>query len=118
MRRTVKAIVEGGNPSKVNGKPYYTVRMEARELNPDYWIMGDGYSVEEAVKDFLEGYQEVKEAFAEHGDFFQELFFEFEITIPYEGALPDYLTQNRLKPAREVQIKPVRAKQREDLVFA
>jgi hypothetical protein len=78
MTTTVKAIIEGGELSPVNDKPYYTVRLDAGELELDYWIMGDGYSIDEAVQDFLEGYQEMKQAFAHRGEFFQELRFVFE----------------------------------------
>ncbi|MDR3127139.1 MAG: hypothetical protein LBU08_01525 [Tannerellaceae bacterium] len=79
MKVTVKAIIEGGEPSSVTGRPYYTIRMDAGEMQPGYWIMGDGYSIDEAIKDFLAGYQEMKAVFAQRDEYFQELNFEFEM---------------------------------------
>lgn len=116
MNKTVKAIVEGGGLlSKVNGKPNYTVRMDTGDLPLDYWIMGDGYSIEEAVRDFLIGYQEMKEAFGKRGEYFQELFFEFE--SPSKMNLPAYLIQNKLTPTEEIQVRQGDTKYGNEVVF-
>jgi hypothetical protein len=99
MGKKIKAFIEGGNPSKVNGKPYYSVYVDLADDTLNYFIMGDGYSPEEAAADFLMCYQEMKAHFAREGEYFEEAFFEFvkDYASPYPLELPEYILQNKLK---------------------
>lgn len=100
MKKRIKAFIEGGYPSKLTGKPYYSVYIKSGDGLLDYFILGDGYSVEEAAADFLAAYHEIKEEFTAQGRPFTEAFFEFvkDFDSPSPLTLPDYILQNKPQP--------------------
>ena len=48
----------------------------------DYGVLGEGYSIEEAKKDFMISYEEMRECFEEQGKEFEEVEFIFRYDIP------------------------------------
>ena len=68
------AIVERGTDGK------YSIYIE--DTNYPYGIIGTGSTVKEAMEDFKEGYQEMKECIESEGVTFVEANFEFKYDIP------------------------------------
>lgn len=68
----VKALIERGNDGT------YGIYIDLNEERLTYGILGDGHTVEEAIEDFNNSYQEMKVYYQEEGKFFQEAEFEFE----------------------------------------
>jgi hypothetical protein len=56
----------------------YGVYFDAEKYNLDYLCIGDGETVEAAVKDFYGSYEEMKTCFAGENRYFQEADFRFE----------------------------------------
>lgn len=83
MKRNVDVIVE-------TGKDLYSCFMVGAE-DLGFGIHGDGKTVKEAIKDFRDGYEEMKDVFAEEGRDCPELEFIFIFDI---GAYFDYYPIN------------------------
>ena len=69
---TVKAIIEMGTDGT------YGVYIDLEEKRLSYGIIGDGNTVQEAVADFKNSYEEMKEYYAEKDKKFQEVEFEYQ----------------------------------------
>ena len=69
---TVKAIIEMGTDGT------YGVYIDLEEKRLSYGIIGDGNTVQEAVADFKNSYEEMKTYYAEIGKNFQEVEFEYQ----------------------------------------
>jgi predicted RNase H-like HicB family nuclease len=72
MKQKVTAIIEKGN-----GK-FVSIYMDEGDENLTYSILGDGYSVEEAIEDFYEAYEEMKECYRDINAPFPEAEFTFK----------------------------------------
>ena len=66
--KKVKVFIERGDDG-------YSAYMEANAM--DYLCVGDGKTVDEAVKDFYDAYNEVKDYYSKNGKSFEEAEFEF-----------------------------------------
>ena len=74
--KKVKAII-----GRVNEGTYvYSVVMDADEV--PFGLNGTGRTVEEAKRDMLEAYTEIKEIMAEKGESYEELSFEYVYDVP------------------------------------
>ena len=74
--KKVKAII-----GRVNEGTYvYSVVMDADEV--PFGLNGTGRTVEEAKRDMLEAYTEIKEIMAQKGESYEELSFEYVYDIP------------------------------------
>ena len=67
----VKAFIERGNDGT------YGVYVDLNDNTLNYGVIGDGYTVQEAVEDFKVGYLEMKELYENEGKHFVEAEFEF-----------------------------------------
>ena len=74
--KKVKAII--GRVNK--GTFVYSVVMDADEV--PFGLNGTGRTVEEAKKDMLEAYAEIKEIMGEKGESFEDLRFEYVYDVP------------------------------------
>lgn len=72
--RQVTAIIETGLDHRIE------IHSDDDTLN--YAVLGEGYSIEEAKKDFMIGYDEMRECFKEQGKEFEEVEFVFRYDIP------------------------------------
>lgn len=111
--RKVKAIIERA------GDGNYSVYMDADDL--DYLVTGTGKTAEEAIQCFKNGYEDMKNYYAEEGKEFVEVEFEYEydmasflsyfskafslaglsrITGINQGQLSHYVTGHRIPSAR------------------
>ena len=84
--RKVKAYLERGS----DGSYGVYVDLDNKTLN--YGIHGVGETSKEAISDFMDGYQEMKELYQEEGNHFVEAEFEIKYDIPsflnyYKGLL-------------------------------
>ena len=71
----VKAFIEKGNDGT------YGVYIDLEENRLTYGIIGDGDTVEEAIADFYNSYEEMKLHYTEQEKVFQEVEFEFEYDV-------------------------------------
>lgn len=113
IMRKVKAIIERA------GDGNYSVYMDADDL--DYLVTGTGKTAEEAIQCFKNGYEDMKNYYAEEGKDFVEVEFEYEydmasflsyfskafslaglsrITGINQGQLSHYVTGHRVPSAR------------------
>jgi hypothetical protein len=103
---TVKAFIEGGDIAVGETRPFFSVYIDLEDDRLNYGIIGSGSSPEEAAEDFLIGYEEMKEYFAECEEPFEEAFFIFvkDFDDPQPLNLPDHIVQNqcKYKPAPQV----------------
>jgi predicted RNase H-like HicB family nuclease len=67
----IKAFIERGKDGT------YGVYVDLEDNTLNYGIIGDGYTVDEAIEDFNIGYLEMKELYKEEGKHFIEAEFEF-----------------------------------------
>lgn len=95
-----------------------------KEDNIPYGIIGDGKTVEETIKDFENGYEDMKECYRENGKKFRECNFTYKYDIPSflqayayaftlaglaritgiaQGQLSHYVTGNRRPSERTVK---------------
>ena len=98
----------------------YGVYYDTEKYNLDYLCIGNGNTVEEAVKDFYVCYEDIRNLFKDENKYFQEVEFEFEydmasflnfytayfslaglsrLTGVAQGQLSHYVTGRR-KPSR------------------
>jgi hypothetical protein len=73
-KKTVTATIERAADGS------YSVYMDAEKLN--YLVTGTGATVEEAVRVFKAGYEDMKLCFAEQGKKFREVDFHFKYDMP------------------------------------
>jgi hypothetical protein len=71
----VKAIIERGNDGT------FGIYIDLKENRLTYGILGDGNTVKEAIEDFYNSYNEMKEYYKEINKAFQEVEFEFKYDI-------------------------------------
>jgi hypothetical protein len=71
----VKAFIERGKDGT------YGVYLDLDENRLNYGIIGDGATVNEAIKDFYACYQDMKKSFEKDNQHFQEASFEFQYDI-------------------------------------
>jgi hypothetical protein len=71
----VKAFIERGNDAT------YSIYVDLDDNLLNYGIHGNGKTVKEAVEDFFNSYQEMKESFNEKGKEFIETTFEFQFDV-------------------------------------
>jgi hypothetical protein len=69
--KKIKAFIERGGDGR------YGVYVDLDDKSLNYGIHGEGYTVNEAVEDFHEGYLEMKESYERDGKPFAEAEFEF-----------------------------------------
>jgi hypothetical protein len=69
--KKVKAFVERGKDGT------YGVYVDLNDNTLNYGIIGDGATVEDAIADFCNSYEEMKELYAEQGKAFVEAEFDF-----------------------------------------
>lgn len=72
--RQVTAIIETGLDHRIE--------IYSDDDTLDYGVLGEGYSIEEAKKDFMISYEEMRECFEEQGKEFEEVEFIFRYDIP------------------------------------
>lgn len=72
--RQVTAIIETGLDHRIE------IYSDDDTLN--YGVLGEGYTIEDAKKDFMIGYEEMRECFEEQGKEFEEVEFVFRYDIP------------------------------------
>jgi len=83
--KKVKVYIERGDDGT-----FGAYMPERKDLN--FTLIGDGDTIEEAVADFKASYEEIKQMYAESGEPFEELQFEFCYDVPsflsyYQGQL-------------------------------
>ena len=59
----------------------------------DFALNGQGCSIEEAKKEFLLVYKEIKEMYREEGKVAPELEFEYEFEFEYEGSFAEEISE-------------------------
>lgn len=84
MKKQVTVRVERGKGN------FYSAYVQDNPL--PYGIIGDGYSVEDAIADFKKSYEEMKEYYLQNNEPFQEAEFSFQYDVPsflkyYQGIL-------------------------------
>lgn len=72
--RQVTAIIETGLDHRIE--------IYSDDDTLDYGVLGEGYTIEEAKKDFMICYEEMRECFEEQGKAFEEVEFVFRYDIP------------------------------------
>jgi hypothetical protein len=83
MKKQVKAVIEKGKGI------YVSIYMDDDTMS--YFVMGDGYSVEEAIEDFYGGYEDMR-------DYYRDInkpFTEAEFTFKYD---PECFGREELLP--------------------
>lgn len=71
----VKALIEQGNDGS------YGVYIDLDENRLNYSIIGEGVTAEEAMEDFMGGYEDMRQLFADENKPFQEVEFEFSYDV-------------------------------------
>ena len=71
--RKVKAIIERASDGN------YSIYMDADDMS--YLVTGTGKTVEEALKVFQDGYEDMKQYYAETGKKFEEVEFEYQYAV-------------------------------------
>jgi hypothetical protein len=101
--RTVKAIIERGKDGA------YGVYIDLENKNLSYGIIGDGATVQEAIEDFENSYQEMKTYYAELGKPFEEVAFEFTYDTPsFLNYYSDILTLSGLERLTGINAQQLR----------
>lgn len=73
--KKIKAFIERGTDGT------YGIYIDLNEKNLSYGIIGDGKTVQEAISDFHNSYEEMKLYYAEIGKNFTEVNFEFQYDV-------------------------------------
>ncbi|GHT68881.1 transcriptional regulator [Bacteroidia bacterium] len=72
----IKALIERGKDGT------YGVYVDLNENKLTYGIIGDGATVQEAMDDFRNSYEEMKSYYADEGKPFEEVEFKFDYDMP------------------------------------
>lgn len=73
--RKVKSVIERSKDG------HYSIYMDVNVKDMSYLVTGTGETIDEAKKDFLGGYDEMRAYYAEKGKIFEEVEFEFVIDV-------------------------------------
>ena len=85
----VTAIIEQ------NSKGRYSAYINDERIK--FGILGEGNTVEETIKDFKIGYEEMRETYLEEGKTFQELEFDFKYDTVYGRKRPTQKTVSKIR---------------------